>query len=299
MFMRTKLFYFLFFSLLFSSSLFSQFDKPVLQIGIGLVEPFGDLKGTYYRNVYDNNTGFPLIAPDSGLFSSHYGAKTGLYFYGKGKINFDKYNIFRAVGSISFSTFNTFEPVKNGNLERIVHIDTNTYVYPVPTTFNYSFNNFSFGLGLEIAPLAFTNVFSPYFGANMSFNTFSSKLSRTGNGIDTISFSSTGFRIGFNFDAGIEAKFTKNIGMVLGIKYDLGNVLLKNTASGITDAYDWGSSNASLNDEEGQYFTSIQNPKLSSDLYLVNAKKKNIDWGTIYLGVNIYFDTSKKKTTKK
>ena len=167
----------------------------------------------------------------------------------------------------------------------------------MPTTFNYTFNSFSIAFGLEIAPFAFTNVFSPFFGANMSFNSFSSKLSRTGNGIDTISFSNSGFRIGFNFDAGIEAKFSKNIGMVLGVKYDLGNVLLKNTYSGITDAYDWGSSNASLNDEEGQYFTSIQNPLLSSDLYLVNAKKKLINWGTIYIGVNIYFDTH--KTTKK
>lgn len=295
--MRTKSFYFFILFLMFSPNIFSQFDKPSVQIGIGLVEPSSDLKGTYYRNLYDN--GLPLIAPDTNLFSNNYGAKTGLYFYGKGKINFDKYNIFRAVGSVSFNTFNTFEPVKNGNLERVVHIDTNTYIYPVPVTFNYNFNTFSFGIGLEIAPLAFTNVFSPYFAANMAFNAFSTKLSRTGNGIDTISFSSAGFRIGFNFDAGIEAKVSKNIGVVLGIKYDLGNVLLKNTASSVTDAYDWGSSNASLNDEEGRYFTSIQNPRLSSDLYLVNAKKKDINWGTLYLGVNIYFDKTKKKTTKK
>jgi len=90
--------------------------------------------------------------------------------------------------------------------------------------------------------------------------------------------------------------------MVLGIKYDLGNVLLKNTYNGINDAYDWGTTNASLNDDEGQYFTSIQSPLISSDLYLVKAKKKNINWGTIYLGVNIYFDThktTKKKTERK
>jgi hypothetical protein len=292
--MNTKIFSIILF-LIFSNCLFAQFNKPILQLGIGIAEPFDDMKGTYYRNVTLN--GIPLIAPDINLFSNNYGAKTGLYFFGKGKINFDKYNIFRAVGSISFNTFNAFESSKNGNTERIVHIDTNVYVVPVSTTFNYYFNTFSFALGLELAPFAFTNVFSPFFGANMSFNAFSSKLSRTGNGIDTISFSTSGFRIGFNFDAGIEAKLSKNIGMVLGIKYDLGNVLLKNTSGGIAEAYDWGKTNASMNDEEGQYFTSIQSPLISSDLYLVNAKKKNINWGTIYLGVNIYFDTG--KTAKK
>jgi hypothetical protein len=292
--MKIKI-YFLVLFIILTSGLYSQFDKPVLQLGIGLVEPFDDLKGTYYRNV--DTLGLPLMGPNTDLYSNNYGAKTGLYFFGKGKINFDKYNIFRAVGSISFSTFNTFESSKNGNIARVVHIDTNTYIYPVGTTFNYTFNAFSISLGLEVAPSAFTNIFSPFFGANIVFNSFSSKLSRTGNGIDTITFSNSGFRIGFNFDAGIEAKFTKNIGMVLGVKYDLGNVLLKNTYSGIADAYDWGSTNASLNDDEGQYFTSIQNPLLSSDLYLVNAKKKSINWGTIYLGINIYFDTH--KTTKK
>jgi len=271
---------------------YSQFDKFVFQLGIGGVDPYENLKGTYYRIVYDR--GIPLIAPDTNLYSTHYGAKPGLYFYGKAKVNFDKYNIFRAMIDLSYSTFNTFEPSRSGNIERVVHIDTTTYITPVSTTFNYTFNVFSIGLGFEVAPIAFTNVISPFIGGNISFNAFNSRLSRTENYTDSISFNINDYRIGFNIDLGIEAKFSKMVGAVIGYKYDFGNVWLKNNNSGIADAYDWGSSNAKLNDEGGPYFSSIQSPLISSDLYLLNGKQKKINWGTFYLGINIYFDTHTK-----
>lgn len=279
------------FLILIGSVSYSQFNKPVLQVGFGLVEPFDDLKGTYYGTTYYNN--IPLLAPDTGLFSSNYGGKTGLYFYGKGKINFDKYNILRAMASLSFSTFNVFEPTKSGNIG--VRINNDSTIIPSTANYNYSLNVFSIGIGLEVAPFAFTNVFSPYFGGTMTFNSFSAKLSRTENFNDSVTFNASSFRIGFTLDAGIEAKFSKMFGMVLGVKYDLGNVLLKNTNSGIADRYAWGNTNASLNDEEGTYYSALQSPFDPASYYgLVKGKKKNINWGTIYLGVNIYFDTEKK-----
>lgn len=289
--------------LLISSNIFAQFDKPVLQLGIGLVEPFSDMKGTYYRDVLVGSGGYFLLAPDTNLITNNYGAKTGLYFFGKGKINFDKYNITRAVASLSFSTFNTFEPTKKGFIG-IPVININNQIDTILSSgeFNYTFNNFSFGIGLEVSPLAFTNVLSPYFGANITFNTFNAKLSRTENRIDTNSINFTEFRIGANFDAGIEAKFNKMFGMVIGVKFDLGNLLLKNIGSGIADRLEWGKSNASLNDEEGYFFSSMYSPVITSVNQMYRSKKKNLNWGTIYLGVNIYFDTqktTKKKTDKK
>jgi len=292
--MKTRLI-FIAIALLISANVFAQFDKPVLQFGIGIAEPFDDLKGTYYRNVFVGSS--YLLAADTHFMTNNYGAKTGLYFFGKGKINFDKYSITRASAFISFSTFNTFEQVKTGSIGVRVNINNQFDTILSSAAFNYTFNNFSFGFGLEVSPLSFTNVFSPYFGANMTFNTFNGRLSRTENRIDTTTISFTDFRIGFNFDAGLEAKFSKMFGMVLGVKFDLGNVLLKNTSSGIADRIEWGKSNASLNDDEGYFFSSIYSPVISSDNYLLNSKKKNINWGTIYLGLNIYFDTA--KTTKK
>jgi hypothetical protein len=287
-------------AVLISANAFAQFDKPVLQFGLGLVEPFDDLKGTYYRNVPVGS--YYLLAADTNFMTNNYGAKTGLHFFGKGKINFDKYSITRATAFVSFSTFNTFETVKNGSIGvRVGNIHGEFDTILSSAAFNYTFNNFSFGFGLEVSPLSFTNVFSPYFGANMTFNTFNGNLSRTENRIDTTTVSFTDFRIGFNFDAGLEAKFSKMFGMVLGVKFDLGNVLLKSTSSGIADRIEWGKTNASMNDDEGYFFSSIYSPVISSDTYMHSSKKKNINWGTIYLGANIYFDmgkTTKKKTGK-
>ena len=300
--MKTKFFIIGIF-LLFSANLYAQFNKPVLQLGIGIAEPFSDLKGTYYRNVQVGSGGYFLLAPDTNLITNNYGAKTGLYFFGKGKINFDKYNITRAVASISFTTFNTFEPTKKGNIGiRVLNINNQYDTVLSSAEFNYTFNNFSFGLGLEVSPLAFTNVISPYFGANITLNTFNAKLSRTENRIDTNSISFTEFRIGANFDAGIEAKFSKMFGMVLGVKFDLGNLLLRSTSSGIADRLEWGKSNAYMNDDEGYFFSSMYSPVISSDVQSYTSKKKNINWGTFYLGINIYFEkdkTTKKKTDKK
>lgn len=289
--------------LVISANSFSQFDKPVLQVGLGIVEPFGDMKGTYYRNVQVGSGGYYLLAPDTNLITNNYGTKTGLYFFGKGKINFDKYNITRAVGSISYSTFNTFESPKNGSIGiRVLNINNQYDTVLSSAEFNYTFSNFSFGLGLEVSPLAFTNVFSPYFGASITFNTFNANLSRTENRVDTNRVSFTEFRIGANFDAGLEAKFNKMFGMVLGVKFDLGNLLLRNTSSGIADRLEWGKTNASMNDEEGFFYSSMYSPVVSSDVKAYNSKKKDINWGTLYLGINIYFDTEKtpkKKTGKK
>lgn len=300
--MKTKLFMIGLF-LIFSSDLFAQFDKPVLQLGLGIVEPFSDLKGTYYRNVQVGSGGYYLLAPNTNLITNNYGAKTGLYFYGKGKINFDKYNITRAVASLSFTTFNTFEPTKKGLIGiRVLNINNEYDTILSSAEFNYTFSNFSFGFGLEVSPLAFTNVLSPFFGANVTLNTFNATLSRTENRIDTNRITFTEFRIGANFDTGIEAKFSKMFGMVLGIKFDLGNLLLRSTSSGIADRLEWGKSSAFLNDDEGYFFSSMYSPVVSSDNKIYNSKKKNINWGTIYLGVNVYFDTHKtpkKKTDKK
>src|SRR5262249_2063763 len=147
-----------------------------------------------------------------------YGAKTGLSFFGNFKINFDKYSIFRGVGGAAFNTFNTFESVKNGNIGALYRNQNNGNIdtFPIPAIFNYSFKTLNISLGGEVAPTSFTNKFSPYFGARVSLNSFTSKLSWTSNRLDTTVFSASDFRIGLTFDAGIEYKFNKMFGLVLG-----------------------------------------------------------------------------------
>lgn len=298
----TKLFIFF---LLLTAVSYSQFDKPVIQIGIGIVSPMSNtFKGTYYnQQTYAGFTQYgPLMQVDSNFMTNNYGAKTGFTIGGKGKINFDKFSTVRGLLHASFSSFNTFEPSKSGNV--LVAVDTGSFpnigatYFPSSASFNYSFNAVSFGLGLEISPLSFTNLISPYFGAGISFNAFNGKLSRTENRIDSVTISFSDFRIGVVFDAGIEVKVNKNFGLALGIKYDLGNLLLKNTNGGLADRIEWGKSNGSLNDDEGTFFSELYTPVVNGNARQVNSKQKDINWGTIYLAANIYLNTG-TKTTKK
>jgi hypothetical protein len=283
--------------LVLSTAAYSQFNNPVLQFSIGIAEPYGDMKGTYYSYTMQNS-GYQFIHPDSNLYTNHFGAKTGLSFHGLGKINFDKHSITRGTAGIAFNTFNTFEPRKSGNLGKLYQnpgnpnqIDT----LQVGASFNYYFSAFSFSLGLEVAPLSFTNKVSPYFGARFAFNSLNTRLTYTSNNIDTTVFSTGDFRMGVILDAGIEIKFNKMFGLVLGADYNMANLLLKSTSNSITDNYEWGKTNSSINDEEGQFWSSIYNPVINGINKQYNSKKKDINWASFYAGVNIYFNTGKTK----
>ena len=275
---------------------YSQFDKTILQLGIGVSEPFGDMKGTYYQ--FQPLGSYQVLTVHPDLYVNNYGAKTGLNFFGSAKFNFDKFSITRGVLTAGFSTFNTFEQSKSGNIGvEVITINNQLDTILSSASYNYSFNNFNIGLGLEVSPLAFTNVVSPYFGASFNFNFFNTSLSRTENRIDSVSFKTSDFRIGVELNAGIEAKLSKTFGLVLGVKYNLGNLLLKQTASDIASRHEWGKTNATMNDEEGQFYSSLSNPVLTSTARTYIAKQKKINWGTVYLGINLYL--SSKKTTKK
>lgn len=278
-----------------STATFSQFDKPVLQVGIGISEPFDELKGSNYL-MYGTYQNLQLTLIDSNLYKNHYGGQTGFHAFGSIKINFDKYNIVRGVGFASFTGFNMFQSKKTGNQVYVNPNNPNDY-FSAPQEYNYSFTAFSFGLGLEIAPTSFTKVFSPYFGANISFNSLTSTLERNPNAYDTVRFKASGFRIGVNFNAGLEYKFSKMFGMALGVKYDLGNLLLKESSNSSTsDFYEWGRQNGNLNDEEGTFRSSLPNYLSNNFPQQYTSSKKKINWGTIYLAANIYLNT---KTTKK
>lgn len=295
-----KLFKYLFLVLIFTAVSYSQFDKTILQVGIGIIEPFGSTsKGTYYSNY--NLGSYSVLGIDSNFMRNNYGLKTGLGFFGKAKFNFDKYAITRGVLFAAFNTFNTFEPSKSGNIGvEVININNQLDTVLTSVNYSYTFNTFSFGLGFELAPTSFTSKVSPYFGANIAFNLMNGRLSRTENRYDSVTTSFSDFRIGVNFDAGLEFKINKQFGLALGVKYDLGNLLLKNTNSGIADVIEWGKSNASLNDEEGVFYSTIYGPVLTSVRREVRSQKKDINWGTIYLAANIYLDKPKStKTTKK
>jgi hypothetical protein len=70
------------------------------------------------------------------LLVNNYGAKTGFSVFGKAKINFDKFNIFRGVGSFGFNSFNTFQSSQSGNY----FLRVNGQTVALPASYNYNFN---------------------------------------------------------------------------------------------------------------------------------------------------------------
>lgn len=287
--MKIKILLLALFSFLVTSSAFSQFDKPLFQFGIGISEPMDGLKGDDYV-VYAPN-GFIYI--DTNFISKNYAAKTGLQFFGAAKINFDKFSITRGVAFISYNTFNTFQSSKSGVTGILISGDT----LPTSINYNYSFSNFAIGFGFEVAPSAFTNLVSPFAGVNLSLNFMGGELTRTENSYDTNRVGFSGFRIGVNFNGGIEVKVNKNFGIVAGIKYDLGNLLLKNNDQSISGRMEWGRTNIELNDEKGKYYSNIYSP-IGGQFESYTNEEKKVNWGTVYLGVNFYPNIG-KKTTKK
>lgn len=293
--------------ILIAGSVKAQFDKPVFQFSAGITNPDKGLRGdsyVRYSNKYryvntpfniDTTLTFPyeITYVDTNLISQNYGGQTGLYFAGTAKINVDKYEVVKLLGSLSFSTFNSFQTSKSG----YIPVFNQSYIQQTPISYDYNFNNFGIGLGLEIAPLAFTKLISPFINGQFNFNFMSATLSRTTGPSDSSKISFSDFRMGVNIGAGIEFKVTPQWGFLMGVKYDFGNLLLKNTDR--SSRVEWGRTNASINDDEGYYSANIYDPPGTPIRDNIKSAQKQINWATFYIGVNFYPNMSPSKPTKK
>ncbi len=269
--------------LIATSSVYSQFNKPSFQLGFGISQPFDELKGgnLYYYGTYG---GFPITLIDSSFLRDHYGAKTGINIFGSAKINFDNYNITRGVITLSYNNFNTFETGESGT----VPFMTQSGALLQSVEYSYSFSNFTIGLGLEVAPLSFTNVVSPFFNTTFNFNFLSASLVRTESVYDSIKAEfGPSFRMGISFNAGIEARVSKQIGVVVGIKYEMANLLLKDDARGFNERAIFGKEGIPINDKGGPYWSNL--PYFAGEYPgEFTGKSKRINFGTIYLAINFY-----------
>jgi hypothetical protein len=292
---------------------FSQFDKFSFQVNLGITSPTGELKGespfSYipswkqyfynpYKNAIDSSILYNILMTDSSFMKDNYGATTGFSISGAGKINIDKYNTFRGIFTLSFSSFNSFESDKSGQTPFLLMTPQfQGYTY-VPVQFSSSFTAFGLGLGLELAPTSFTNAFTPYFGGTFNFNFLGATLTRA-YGRDSIKAEiGSEFRIGAALHGGLELKVSKGMDIVAGVKYDFGNLLLKNTRSSFSDAVTYGKTNISLNDAEGFYYSNLANAE-GEGYKQYYTKDKKINWWTFFIGLNFYpnlMDNTPKKT---
>ncbi len=304
--MKTKVLFLMLMLAFAASTAFAQFDKPVFQFSAGITNPDKGLRGgsTYvnYSNTYryvnqplgiDTTLTFPweIISVDQSLISKNYGAQPGLFFSGVAKINVDKYETVRLMGSLNLNTFSTFVGSKSG----YEPVFTQTSIQQRSVSYDYSFTDFGIGLGLEIAPLSFTKTISPFVNGQFNFNFMSAKLSRTTGPSDSTKVEFNDFRMGVSLGAGIEFKVTPQWGILVGAKYDFGNLLLKNTDR--AGRIEWGRTNASINDDEGIYSANIYDPPGTPIRDNIKSSAKDINWATFYIGVNFYPNFS--GTTKK
>ena len=285
----------------FTNTSQAQFDKFVLQINAGIVTPYNDLKGDDYIVYSDNfryqrpgdTTWYNLPGQfafiDSNLIKNNYGASTGFYIGGVARINIDKYEIFRLIGSINYASFNSFRPSRTGSIPVLTYSGAIPYLI----SYDYTFNNFQLGIGVEIAPTSFTKVFSPFINGTFTFNFFNGQLVRTTSINDSTKFQMNDLRLGLNVSTGVEFKAGDQWGIVLGYKYDFGNLLLKNTDR--ASFLEWGRTNASINDGTGTYTANIYDPPGSPYRTGIQAREKVINWGTFFIGINFYPNVKKKK----
>ncbi len=288
----------------------SQFDNWSFQIGLGITQPMNELKGDspfayvpkwtgYFLNynynppIVDSTILYNIILTDSNFMKENYGVSTGFTLNGAAKVNIDKYNTLRGIITMGFSTFNTFASDKSGSSPFPVQNGYQT----VSVTYSNSFTAFGIGLGLEVAPTSFTNIFTPYFGATFNFNFLSANLTRS-YGRDSLKADiGPEFRIGAAIHGGLELRVSKGIDIVAGAKYDFGNLLLKTTRSGQQDFITYGKTNMSLNDDEGYYWSNLNDPNGVSKMY--KTKSKSINWLSFFIGVNIYPNILSPKEKKK
>lgn len=296
-YLMKKLFLFCLLIIFVPISVYSQLDQWSFQLSVGISEPRKDLKGEIYRDDFYN--GMPVTYISDDFISNNYGAKTGFSFIGSAKINFDKYNIFRAIASLSYDNFNSFTGDRSTNTTiQYYNNQGQLTTTTTPVTYSYHFNNFGIGIGLEVAPLSFTKIVSPFFSAKGKFNFLSAGLVRTLSASDSLKANFSSFRIGAELNAGLEFKINQNFGFVAGINYNFANLLLKNTQTSLASAVGFGRDNLEINDAEGWYFNSLSNPIYNNIPYQKYSRNKDIQYWTIYLGVNFYLDQPGKNKKK-
>jgi hypothetical protein len=292
--MKIKLLFLLIFVFSISSFSYSQFDKMMLTIGFGVNEPKREMRGEAFSDQIVTSHGYSHYVTNVSeeFLTKNYGASTGLNFFGAAKINFDKFNTFRGVLSLSYNNFNTFKGDRSANtLGLIGTIGGAVDTIIVPVVYSNSFNNIGLGFGLEIAPTAFSNIISPFFGGSFNMNFLSAEITKTLSAYDSLRANFTSFRMGLNVNMGIEFKVSQMIGVLFGWKYDFANLLFKRTAGSYTSAVQFGRDNLELNDEEGIYYSSLTQPVYSTIPFPKAAQQKHMEWWTVYAGINLYLNS--------
>lgn len=220
------------------SSSYAQSQVTVHVTG-GYNLPLPDFKGTYPTD------------------SNSYFQKSGYNFGADGKYYLGKK---RNVGITLSAGYNAF---------------TSGDIATTGSTTVVKFNVITIGVGIEYAfmPKGKAN---PFIGAEFSTNLFSGKLTSTPTTGTATEFTlKSASRFGAQLNGGVDIQLNKSIGVVLGVKYNLANLIGKAYDSTNTSLTEY-----SLNDKEYTVGTTT-------------IKARSISWIQLYGGVSFYFNRPK------
>jgi hypothetical protein len=225
---------------------FSQ-PKATVQMIIGYSLPMPDLKGNFgeTRNTFTGNGN-----PDSNTYfmksGLNYGLQIKLPLGRKSNINF--------TGGIVFNVFKNSTDYSDS-------IDN--------VNINLKQSILSINLGGEYTFSTKKSTVNPYIGVGLSLNFITGKYTEEYiNSTNTLNLNSA-FRVGLLADAGVDLVLHNNVGILIGAKYGIANLIGKSYEEDTQTRYN-------LNDAE---YTN------SSGTY----KAKSISFLQLYSGVSFYF----------
>ncbi len=238
-----------------SSAVFAQ-PKLIINVTGGYNVPLPDLKGDITSETDRENT---------------YLTKNGFNFGLAGKYAVDKKGMIRITFGGSYNMFK----------------GEGDYVHTNNIHIHQKINTITAGVGAEYAfmPNGKTN---PFFGLDINGNFFSGEVETVVTATSTMDHDEVGTtttklksasRFGIAIGGGVDFAFSKNVGAVVGFKYNMANLIDK--------SYDSLSAvgEYNLNDKEHTHGTETM-------------KNRNISFIQLYAGVSFYFMHPKKRTTK-
>lgn len=231
----------IFLILLIPNNGFSQ-SRLIVQLNAGYLLPLPDFRGT--------------IPPGAG--DNDYQMNSGFLFGAAGKYALDKNNMLRLTASLTYNMCSN-----NGDIEGFENsLET------------HKINIFSFGAGTEFAYTS-KNITVPFLGVEFTANSFNGKNEyEIGDTLNYITKLKSEWRFGILVNGGVDIRLEKDMGIVLGVKYNIANLLGKNNSTSATEI--------TLNDKE---YTDNG----------VQVDAKNIRFLQLYAGLSIYMFQPQKK----
>jgi hypothetical protein len=234
-------------NLIFNSSVFSQ-PRTTIQFVGGYSIPMGDMKGKFDDNrlIFNKNA-------DSNTYYLQNGFNFGLIIKNS---PFRKFPDFRITGGIAYNYFSQNKDYSNASFQ--------------PFILNYNLRFFTISLGGEYAFMNKRSKINPFAGAEFTANFYSSTYQQTFDSTSTVAvrtFNST-TRFGVQFNGGVDIVLGQRAGLVIGAKYNMANLIGKNSQGDNTSTYSLNDKAAVINGV--QYYT------------------RNTFYLQLYLGLSVY-----------